>query len=58
MDRALDCPHCASDDLEVVAVTSDGAATLAVHCTPSHGDDPKHAIHSWNLRFGSLSVVK
>jgi uncharacterized Zn finger protein len=48
---ARDCPHCASSDLEVVPVTFEGSASLAVHCNecgafgpPSHTDEPKHAI--------------
>jgi len=32
MDRPLDCPHCASSDVEVVAVEYEGRRALAVRC--------------------------
>ena len=32
MNRRMDCPHCASSDLEVVPVTFEQSAAVAVHC--------------------------
>ena len=51
MDGILDCPHCASSDVEVVGVAFEARPALAVRCNecgasgqPSAGDDPQHAI--------------
>jgi hypothetical protein len=51
MDRLLDSPYCASSDLEVVPLTFEGRAALAVrgsecvaHGLPEHIDEPTHAI--------------
>jgi hypothetical protein len=65
MEKLLDCPHCVSSDVDVVIVEYEQRPALAVRWRecgaigpPSHSDDPKHAVHSWNLRVGRLSVVK
>ena len=62
MDRAFDCPHCASDDLGVVIIEQ---LPLAVRCREcgatgprSASDDPAHAIFAWNQRMGRLALVK
>ena len=64
MEKPLDCPFCASDDLDVSEVEQ-GCRMLAVFCKEcgaqgplSLGNDPIHAIHSWNQRQGRLSIVK
>jgi uncharacterized Zn finger protein len=65
MTRALDCPHCASSDVEVVGVQYEERPALAVHCKecgafgpPSQSTAPEHAIAVWNQRAGRLTVVK
>jgi Lar family restriction alleviation protein len=65
MTRALDCPHCASSDVEVVGVQYEERPALAVHCKEcgaigphSESPEPAHAIHAWNQRAGRLTVVK
>ena len=64
MENPVDCPFCASDDLEVIAVEQD-PAMLAVCCKEcgatgpvSLSDNPAYAIDSWNQRTGRLSLVK
>ena len=61
--KPLDCPFCASDDLEVVAIDQDRDA-LAVRCKEcgatgpsSLFGDPEQAVFAWNERQGRLSVV-
>jgi Lar family restriction alleviation protein len=61
---ALECPHCASDDLAVIEIEDDPVA-FAVRCSEcgatgpvSLSDDPAHAVFAWNQRMGRLSVVK
>jgi len=66
MDRALDCPHCASSELELeLIVVEHDPRTLAVHgkeCGArgplSLSADPAHAVFAWNQRTGRLTVVK
>ena len=66
MTRPLDCPHCASSDLEVAQVEFEQRPALAVRCRecgaagpPSHSTDPPdHAVSAWNQRMGRLSLVK
>jgi Lar family restriction alleviation protein len=60
--RALPCPHCGSDDVDVV-VDRDPIA-IAVRCNecsatgPHSLGDPPNAIFAWNQRQGRLTVVK
>jgi len=50
----LSCPHCASDNLDVVGVEFERAPALAVRCKECggrRGDDPQHAmrgISAWD----------
>jgi uncharacterized Zn finger protein len=64
MDRIRECPHCASDHLDVIDIEHD-PVVLAVRCNEcgaqgprSESADPVHAIQAWNLRYGRLSIVK
>jgi Lar family restriction alleviation protein len=64
MEKPLDCPFCASDDLDVTEVDQD-CRMLAVFCNECGAQGPlslcndrAHAIHSWNQRPGRLSLVK
>ena len=65
MDKMLECPHCASADLEVMGIEYVDRPAPAVHCKergafdpPSHADNPKHAVYAWNQRMGRMSLVK
>ena len=66
-ERAMrECPFFASSDLDVIVVDCDEhVRAKVVRCRecgafgpPSPGDDERDAVHSWNQRFGPLSVVK
>jgi uncharacterized Zn finger protein len=65
MESTRDCPHCASSDLDVIAVEHDEGPALAVLCKEcgmtgprSSSSDPAHAMFAFNQRAGWLSLVK
>ena len=64
MEKPLDCPFCASDDLAVTEVEQD-CRMLAVLCNEcgaqgplSLGNDRTQAIHSWNQRWSEPPAGK
>ena len=63
MNRMLPCPHCASDNLEVVVVLQE-SRVLAVRCRECGARGPESlgnetdAMFAWNQRMGRLTVVK
>ena len=63
MDRKLECPHCASSDLEVTLVSIE-PRKLALRCKGCSArgheslDLEKDAVFAWNQRMGRLTVVR